>query len=225
MIHITHALGLNTEFIDFDAIEVPVHRVLLEPLQHLRQEAQQAGFRLGVCSGFRSFEQQLRIWNDKASGTRPLLDANGRSLDVKKLTPQEIVDSILLWSALPGASRHHWGSDVDVVDAEVVASGYRPQLTVEECSEGGRFFEFHRWLSAYLAMDNSDFFRPYTEQYDYGVSPEPWHLSYRPLAHAFSKVLSLESLHQQIVSSDLALKDVVLAKLGHIYRHYVQRYF
>ena len=42
------------------------------------------------------------------------------------------VETILLWSALPGASRHHWGSDIDVADGHVMARGYQPQLVVGE---------------------------------------------------------------------------------------------
>lgn len=225
MIHISHALGINSEFIDFETMDAPVHRILLEPLTLFKDSARQAGFQLGICSGYRSFDQQLRIWNQKANGERPLLDARGQALDVNQMKPSEIVDSILLWSALPGASRHHWGSDFDVVDADIVVGGYKPQLTVEECSAGGRFHEFHRWLNDYFATRDTAFFRPYTQSFEYGVSPEPWHISYRPLAHAFSKVLNIDSLREHLAQSDLALKEVVLNKLEHIYRHYVQRYF
>ena len=34
-------------------------------------------------------------------------------------------DAILLWSALPGASRHHWGTDFDVFDRAAVPPDYR----------------------------------------------------------------------------------------------------
>ena len=35
---------------------------------------------------------------------------------------------ILEWSALPGASRHHWGSEFDVFDLAALPEGYRVQL-------------------------------------------------------------------------------------------------
>ena len=39
------------------------------------------------------------------------------------LAPDALIETILLWSALPGGSRHHWGTDVDVFDAAAVAPG------------------------------------------------------------------------------------------------------
>ena len=225
MIQVSHALGINPEFINFDALEVPVHCDLVPLVLKLKREAQEAGFQLGLCSAYRSFEQQLKIWNEKVSGKRPLFDANGEKLDVNSLEPEQIVDHILLWSALPGTSRHHWGSDFDVVDADVVKGGYRPQLTLAECSIGGEFHDFQLWLDAYLKENKSEFYRPYTQRKEFGVSPEPWHLSYRPLAQSFSRVMTLEALQDLLKKSDLALLDQVLARLDHIYIHYVQRYF
>ncbi len=35
----------------------------------------------------------------------------------------ERVAAILVWSALPGASRHHWGTDCDVIDAAALPPG------------------------------------------------------------------------------------------------------
>lgn len=225
MIQLSHALGVNNEFIDFTSMEVPVHRGVIEPLNLLKRSAKNAGFHLGICSGFRSFEQQLLIWNEKAVGKRPLLNELGEPLDVNVLSPNEIVASILLWSALPGVSRHHWGCDFDVVDAGVVAQSYRPQLTQEECQRGGKFYDFHCWLSGHLTAKNSEFFRPYTERYEFGVAPEPWHLSYRPLAREFSQVLSIDSLRRKLKTSEIAYKTIVLEQLEHIYHHYVERYF
>ena len=225
MIHISHALGLNNEFIDYDALEVPVHRALVAPLRELKEAAAQAGFRLGLCSGYRSFDRQLHIWNQKARGERKLIGAEGAVLDPSHMQAHQIVAAILLWSALPGASRHHWGCDFDIVDAAVVEAGYQPELRVEECVQGGAFYALHCWLNEYLQQSHCHFYRPYLVSYDYGVAPEPWHLSYQPLASAFAKVLSLESLRQQIEVSSIELKPAVLENLEHIYRHYVKRYF
>src|SRR5690606_27133687 len=125
----------------------------------------------------------------------------------------------------PGASRHHWGSDFDVVDGDVVAAGYRPQLIVEECCEGGKFSALHRWLDEYLKSNDDLFFRPYTQKYDFGVAPEPWHLSYRPLSAEYAKVMNLELLRKTLENTEIALKETLLDQLEHIFAHYVQRYF
>ena len=83
----------------------------------LRGKAARKGFDLQVASGFRSFDRQLTIWNGKARGERPVHDDEGLPVNLDRLSPVERVTAILRFSALPGASRHHWGTDVDVFDA------------------------------------------------------------------------------------------------------------
>ena len=50
------------------------------------------------------------------------------------------------FSALPGASRHHWGTDIDVYDANAVSSDYVVQLSLKEVGSGGVFDSLHKWL-------------------------------------------------------------------------------
>ncbi|SUC40219.1 D-alanyl-D-alanine carboxypeptidase [Proteus mirabilis] len=74
----------------------------------LQQQAAKAGFKLMPASSFRSFERQLAIWNGKFEGTRPVLDAESQPIDIQTLSEGQRCEAILKWSALPGASRHHW---------------------------------------------------------------------------------------------------------------------
>ena len=61
--------------------------------------------------------RQLAIWNAQVRRRGAAYDAAGRALDRgAALPPRERVDAILHWSALPGASRHHWGTDLDLID-------------------------------------------------------------------------------------------------------------
>jgi LAS superfamily LD-carboxypeptidase LdcB len=76
----------------------------------LREAAAADGIDLTIVSSFRDFARQEAIWNAKYRGERPLLDRQERELDAARLDVRERVDAILLWSALPGASRHHWGT-------------------------------------------------------------------------------------------------------------------
>jgi LAS superfamily LD-carboxypeptidase LdcB len=99
-------------------------------------------------SSFRDFGRQRAIWNAKFRGERPALDRAGRPMDILTLGPGARVETILLWSALPGASRHHWGSDVDVADGKAMASGYAPKLEVDEYRRGGPFAALSAWLGA-----------------------------------------------------------------------------
>jgi len=197
-----------------------VHAQLVAPLQRLASAAARAGFELRVASGYRSFERQQTIWNAKASGLRPLLDDRGQPLDAAALDPDELLAAILRWSALPGASRHHWGTDIDVYDAGALAEGQSLQLTREEAE--GPFAPFHRWLSTYLeGPDNPGFYRPYDVDRG-GVSPEPWHLSYAPLANRYARALTLEQLRSGLTDQELALKDEVLGRLPALFERYVR---
>jgi LAS superfamily LD-carboxypeptidase LdcB len=135
-----------------------------------------------------------------------------------RLDDAERVRAILIWSALPGASRHHWGTDFDVIDRAAVAPDYRPQLTVEEFTGTGPFVRLNEWLAANLA--NHGFFRPYTTDRG-GVRPEPWHLSYAPVSGPALQALTLEVLTDAVEGSGLEGREIVLEQLPAIYDKYV----
>jgi LAS superfamily LD-carboxypeptidase LdcB len=104
-----------------------LHAHVVAPFLNLRNAAAADGFDLVPVSSFRDFARQLAIWNGKFSGAAPLYDESGRMLVAEQLPPPERVAAILQWSALPGASRHHWGTDLDLIDRRATASGYRVQ--------------------------------------------------------------------------------------------------
>lgn len=197
-----------------------VHRQMLDPLLFLAERAASAGFILKVASSYRSFDRQLLIWNNKARGLRPVLNDAGEVIDINSLSECDKVFAILRWSALPGASRHHWGTDIDVYGSVHIDPEYQLQLTLAETQGDGPFAEFHRWLDDELAQGNSDFFRPYAQDRG-GIAPEPWHLSYTPLATVFSRQLTQELLREQLEKTDLELKQVVLDNLDEIYSRFI----
>lgn len=195
-----------------------VHKSAVARLQKLKEDAKKAGFDLQVISGYRDFGTQLAIWNAKATGQRVLLDANAKPLEFSKLSAKEIVYAILRWSALPGASRHHWGTDFDVIDGAKIPKDYRVRLVPEEFGSGGIFSGLHEWLDS--NMEKYDFFRPYEEDLG-GVSPERWHLSYEPVSEMYLRRLTLPLLERVLRASQIELKDVVLAELPNIYERFV----
>lgn len=195
-----------------------LHADMVAEFQALQRRAAQQGFDLQVASGFRSFERQLAIWNAKASGQRPVLDSSGRPLAMAALTPLQQVQAIMRWSALPGASRHHWGTEVDIWDRAAVAPDYQVQLVSAEYAADGPFGPLSRWLRDHMA-DNG-FYLPYGEDRG-GVAPEPWHLSYRPLASEYAQALTPELLHGLLSASGLGLKSVVLEHLDSLFDRYI----
>src|ERR1043166_4934719 len=131
---------------DADRLGARLHRDAVDAFLALRAAAGAAGFALAILSGFRSFEQQLSIWNRKATGRLAVLDSDARPLDIARLSEAELVFSILRWSALPGASRHHWGTDLDVYDRAATPEGYQVELIPAEVAAGGMFGRLHAWL-------------------------------------------------------------------------------
>jgi len=125
---------------------------------------------------------------------------------------------ILNWSALPGASRHHWGTDIDVYDRAALPEGYRVKLLPEETQPGGIFHRLHQWLDQNMARFG--FFRPYRE-YRGGTFPEAWHLSYAPIAMPALEALSMDVVAQALRDGDVLGKDLVLERLPEIYRRHI----
>lgn len=163
-------------------------------LQRLRERANRAGFNLCVASGYRSYQRQLSIFNAKAVGERAIVDEAGRILRPANLSAKALLAAILRFSALPGVSRHHWGTDVDVWDSAAVNADYQLALTTDEYADGGVFSAMSQWLDERIAADDAEgFFRPYASDSG-GVAPEPWHLSYRPGAQGLATLQSLENL-------------------------------
>lgn len=169
----------RTHVVELDAPPCTLHRLAVQPFLELRAAAAAEGLDVHPVSSFRDFERQRTIWNAKFRGERPLLARDGRELDALRLAPSERIEAILLWSALPGASRHHWGSELDVIDRAAVTGEYRPRLVPEEYAAGGPFARLDAWLAA--NAERFGFFRPYGTDRG-GVQPEPWHLSYAPVS-------------------------------------------
>lgn len=197
-----------------------LHAQTVRPFLNLRRAAAADGIDLEPLSGFRSFDRQLAIWNGKFSGERPLLDAGGALLDPVSMTPRERVDAILLWSALPGASRHHWGTDLDVVDRNAATPGHQIKLTPAEFATGGPFSALDRWLE--IQAPRFGFFRPFRGERS-GVQAEPWHLSFAPIADKALRLLSPAVLRTAILSAPLKGKEAVLERLEELYARYVAR--
>ena len=203
------------------ALEEPrciLHKAVVRPFLAMRDAAAGAGFDLIPVSSFRDFERQRAIWNAKFRGERPALDKAGRRVNMAALAPGARVETILLWSALPGMSRHHWGSDVDVADGHAMAAGYSLRLELDEYRRGGPFAALSAWLAA--NMRRFGFYRPYTRRGS-GVQPEPWHLSYAPVARPALAKMTLALLAEAIAGEGVEGEAEILSRLPVIRERYL----
>ena len=223
-------------------ITIGIHIDVLKPWQVLCAEAAKEGFELAIVSGYRSFERQRWIWNAKLTGLRPVLDDNSAVLDLSTMTALEKIERVMRWSALPGASRHHWGSDMDIYDKAAIEPDYALQLVPAEYQGDGPFAPMLEWLAHYLAkQDYPGFYFPFCSgkafsdtnysdknhsdtSYDKGgVMPEPWHLSYRPVAERYQKQWTLDRLIAFLSRCDLAEKAAITDNIDYIYQCYIKK--
>jgi LAS superfamily LD-carboxypeptidase LdcB len=75
--------------------------------EEMAAAAQKEGITLKVISGARNFNMQKVIWERKWNARRPNFK-----------TDKETALDILKYSSMPGTSRHHWGTDLDINSLE-----------------------------------------------------------------------------------------------------------
>ncbi len=197
-----------------------LHKDIYEDFLILKDEASKSGIDLYITSSFRSYESQLNIWNAKARGEKKLFDSYGVELDYHSLNEEQLIETILRWSAIPGASRHHWGTDLDIVDKATWPSGYHVELTPQEFEKDGPFYKFRKWFDE--IEDSSSFFRPYSDDLG-GVAPEMWHLSHRNISREYYRSFTLNVFikHLEDKVEDILLSEYLLAKPEYYYDKYV----
>ncbi len=142
-----------------------------EAFRRMRAAAMADGIELTVLSAMRTFGHQKRIWENKWHGRQVL---HGNILATSIADPAGRALEILRFSAMPGTSRHHWGTDVDLNSL---------QNAYFETKEGKKVYD---WLSD--RAGDFGFCQPYTphgEDRAGGYEEEKWHWSYKPLSALF----------------------------------------
>lgn len=208
----------TTHVVNLEDPRCTLHSDVVEPFFELRAAAAREGINLQPVSSFRDFQRQLAIWNAKCRGERDLFDRSGLLVDAASLSEDELVSVILVWSALPGSSRHHWGTEIDVIDGAALPAGERVQLVTQEYVAGGRFARLESFLQQRL--ERYGFYRPYAADRG-GVQPEPWHLSHAATAAAALAAFTLDVLREALEGVDIEAAATVTARLPEIFDRYV----
>lgn len=181
----------------------------------LKEHALKYGFELEACSAFRSFEAQANIFSAKFNGQRVILDKDEQPLSPIPEDPIERIKAILLFSAMPGFSRHHFGSDFDVYAPNKLPQGQSLQLTYHEYQQDSYFYEFGCFLRENLGVFG--FINPYlaTAQNSnpsiISVGCEPWHISHLESAKEFERNFDYEQAIDYLVQSNLPFAPYVKA--------------
>ena len=188
--------------------------------QGLQQSAVKNGFNLQPASSFRDFARQQLIWNGKFTGERKVHDDFGTALELGQLDDWQKCQAILRWSALPGASRHHWGTEIDIFDPDLLPQGQSLQLEPWEYEKGGYFFELSEFLTENLP--HFDFALPFMAMPEgKKIGREPWHISYVPLAEQAAKQFSPEILTLSWQNEEIGGKTALLENLEQIFAEYI----
>ncbi|KGQ69855.1 peptidase M15 [Chelonobacter oris] len=185
----------------------------------LRQSAVGAGFDLQPASSFRDFSRQQQIWNAKFRCQRKVHDDHGNPLDLSGLDDWQKCAAILRWSALPGASRHHWGTEIDIYDPTRLPQGHSLQLEPWEYEAQGYFYDLSQWLVENITQ--FDFTLPFQAASTAGVGREPWHLSYQPAAEQFRAQFNADILLRSWQNEDIAGKSVLQVNIEKIFNRFI----
>jgi len=135
----------------------------------MKKAAYSDGIDLKVISSYRNFYRQEGIWERKFI----------RYTELDDMEPLAAIDKIIEYSTIPGTSRHHWGTDIDLVD------GYRKVegdvLVPKKFGKDQPYEDFKNWMDE--NANAYDFHLVYTDTPGRkGFKYEPWHYSYAPLS-------------------------------------------
>lgn len=137
----------------------------------MRKEAFKDGISIQVVSSYRNFDHQKSIWERKFERYRN-----------QGLSEESIIKKIIEYSTIPGTSRHHWGTDIDIVDGSVHAP--KNILRAVHFHKDGEYVSLRRWLEKHASRFG--FFLVYNnDSKRKGFKYEPWHYSYKPLSKPY----------------------------------------
>lgn len=211
--------GLNDSHIIWLSDNIGIHKDMKNAWIALSDAAKEAGFSLSIASGFRSFDRQALIWNRKFSLEQPILDVNNNVVDISSLSDFEKVKAIMLFSAIPGASRHHWGTDIDVYDKNLLKKNERIKLLPTEYQTIGSQAPLASWLKN--NAKRFQFYLPY-DTYRGGVAEEPWHLSYHPLASQYQNSFNKELFSKIIINGKVMGSQTIIDNLSYLTEKYIE---
>ncbi len=149
------------------------------------------GFKLMIISATRPFDYQKGIWERNWAKRKNIKDPVKRALDILK------------FSSMPGTSRHHWGTEVDlnVLENSYYSSG-----------KGKQIFD---WMTKNAFKYG--FCRPYTAGRPYGYNEEKWHWSYKPLSEIYTQYAN-ENMKDDFISG---FKGAETAKKIQVTKKYI----
>ncbi len=168
----------------------------------MKEEAKKVGFKIHVVSSYRNFTYQNGIWQRKYKANQ-----------AKKLSGKQNIEKIIEYSTIPGTSRHHWGTDLDIIEA---TNGIPADpLNEKHFNKGGSMHQFKLWLDEnaskfgfYLVYSNHDERK--------GFKYEPLHFTYKvisqPMLQEYKKLDIKKGLQENKLMGSETFTDEFIEK-------------
>ena len=146
-----------------------LQKVVLDSFISMERAAKQDGIDLKIISATRNFARQKAIWERKWEAG--LVKRSSDQLS-KKEVEIALAKEILQFSSMPGTSRHHWGTDIDINNLN------------DEYFLSGRGKMEYNWL--HTNAEKFGFCQPYSDDKNRtGYNEEKWHWSFVPIANKY----------------------------------------
>ncbi|MCJ8321884.1 MAG: M15 family metallopeptidase [Colwellia sp.] len=211
-------LGIDNSHLCWVSDKIGIHKDMLNAYRKMQTAAKKVHIDLHIASGWRGFDRQLQLWNNKFLGKTPIKDLSNNIININHVSELDKIYAILVYSALPGASRHHWGTDIDVFAPNLLAKNTQLQLEPWEYEKNGPLSKLSQWLEQF--SQEFGFYFPY-DSYRGGIAHEPWHLSYAPLAEHYQQQFSIASLVAVLEESDIEGKKIIINHIDEIYQKFI----
>lgn len=151
--------------------EYRLHPEAEKAFEKMKVAALQEGMDIEVVSSFRSYAAQKRIWNRKF-----------KRFTAAGMNAREAIEKIIEYSTVPGTSRHHWGTDIDLIIRNTSVEG---DVLLDSLFHGNKpFSPLRQWMEKnasrfgfYLVYDKDSLRK--------GFNYEPWHYSFKKIAKKY----------------------------------------
>lgn len=189
-------MGIDDSHIIGDTIKLEQNT--LYAFNKMHEAALEDGIDIKIVSGFRDFERQMLIWNNKYK----------KYTAEYKLSPTKAIEEIIRFSTIPGTSRHHWGTEIDIIDASDEKYKDEEDVLLTEKYENGIFTKLKRWMD--VNSERFGFYLTYVnDKKRKGFEYEPWHYSYKPVSVELLNIFISNDIGSIISTTSMEGKEFI----------------
>ena len=189
-------MGIDDSHIVGDTIKLEKNTLIA--FNKMYEAALKDGIDIKIVSGFRDFERQMLIWNNKYK----------KYTAEYKLSPTKAIEEIIRFSTIPGTSRHHWGTEIDIIDASDEKYKDEEDILLTEKYENGIFTKLKQWMD--VNSERFGFYLTYVnDKSRKGFEYEPWHYSFKPVSVELLNIFISNDIGSIISTTSMEGKEFI----------------